>query len=134
LTHVQKKVTWLRLCESPFNPRGKFGFHLQEPKISSFPLYAILVMKDEFDAYFKICILQIILGHKIGLPYASEAPSYQTLDLMDLPSWNSSTMLLTWKFKHSHWKLKSIIKLPLSIQECYFMSPWTWAWACSMNA
>jgi hypothetical protein len=54
LTHVQKKLTWLCLCESLSNPRGKFGFHLQEPKISSPFLYEILIMKDELDAYFKI--------------------------------------------------------------------------------
>ncbi len=77
--------------------------------------------------------LQIILGHQIGLPHVREAHSYQILDLMDHLSWNNTTMSLTWKFEHSHQKLKSIIKLPfsMSVQECHFMSPCLWAWVCS---
>jgi hypothetical protein len=49
-----RKWTWLCLCESPSNPWSKYGFHFQEPNISSTSICAILVVKYKFGAYFKI--------------------------------------------------------------------------------
>jgi hypothetical protein len=50
--------------------------------------------------------LKVALGHWIMLFYIREVHSYQTLDLMDPPSWNGSIMLFAWKFEHNHQKCK----------------------------
>jgi hypothetical protein len=38
----------------PFNPKNKFSFYLQEPKISSLSMCVILIVNNEPNAYFKI--------------------------------------------------------------------------------
>jgi hypothetical protein len=54
LTLWWKKLTRLCLCESPSNLGNKYNFHLQEPKISSFSMCGILIVKYEPIAYFRI--------------------------------------------------------------------------------
>jgi hypothetical protein len=54
LTCGQENLTQSYLCESLSDFRNKFGFHLQKPKILSPSMCVILVVKDEFDACFRI--------------------------------------------------------------------------------
>jgi hypothetical protein len=54
LPHGLKKLTQSCLCESPFDLGSKLGFRLLKPKISSLSTCVILVVKEEFGAYFKI--------------------------------------------------------------------------------
>ncbi len=53
-TRRWEKFTQSCLCESPFNRRAKFAFHLQEPRMSSPSICVTLIVQTDPEEYFKI--------------------------------------------------------------------------------
>jgi hypothetical protein len=103
-----KKFTQSCLCKSPSNQGPRFTFHLQEPKISSPSICAILIMQANPGEYFRITFV----GSPDWIALYKNSSFYQALDMVDHPAWNDNTMSIVWKLERNHPMLQHTYKLP----------------------